>query len=152
MQSSNLHEPYMSTKATIALVVSSRSGSLSLASSLLQKANPSVEVTWLPVTHTRTHNYTALCRLSNVNGNHSNKASTQSGAYHNWATAYLHFLWTSNLQRTVEACFLVRMHFFCQAFAEMLHETVRKEVWGYADDEALTAAELHKIKYEVSWL
>ena len=28
---------------------------------------------------------------------------------------------------------------------------VRKDLWGYADDEALTATELHKIKYEVGF-
>ena len=39
-----------------------------------------------------------------------------------------------------------------QSFAEMLHETVRKDLWGYAGDEVLTAAEMHKIKYEVSCL
>ena len=29
-----------------------------------------------------------------------------------------------------------------------MHELVRKDLWGYADDESLTAADLHKIKYE----
>lgn len=31
----------------------------------------------------------------------------------------------------------------------MLHEEVRKDLWSYATDEILTAAELHKIKYVV---
>ena len=43
------------------------------------------------------------------------------------------------------------LYFFLQAFAELLHEKVRKTVWGYADTEALSAADLHKIKYEVSY-
>lgn len=38
-----------------------------------------------------------------------------------------------------------------QAFAELLHKKVRKTVWGYTATEALSAAELHKIKYEVSY-
>lgn len=41
---------------------------------------------------------------------------------------------------------------FLQSFAEMLHETVRKDLWAYAGDEVLTAVEMHKIKYEVSCL
>jgi len=35
-----------------------------------------------------------------------------------------------------------------EAFAEELHERVRKEFWGYSVDETLKADELHKIKYE----
>ncbi len=34
-----------------------------------------------------------------------------------------------------------------EAFAERLHERVRKEFWGYAPDEKLTPAELHKLRY-----
>lgn len=34
-----------------------------------------------------------------------------------------------------------------EAFAEMLHEKVRKELWGYAGDEHLTKEELLKAKY-----
>ena len=44
---------------------------------------------------------------------------------------------------------MVTVTFYLQAFAELLHEKVRKTVWGYAGAEALSAAELHKIKYEV---
>ena len=40
--------------------------------------------------------------------------------------------------------------FSLQSFAEMLHETVRRDILGYVGDEALTAAEMHKIKYEAS--
>ena len=32
----------------------------------------------------------------------------------------------------------------------MLHERVRKELWGYSTDEILNASDLHKIKYSVS--
>ncbi|MDD4109041.1 MAG: methionine synthase [Prolixibacteraceae bacterium] len=35
-----------------------------------------------------------------------------------------------------------------EAFAEMLHEKVRKEYWGYAPDENLANGELIKIKYQ----
>ena len=31
----------------------------------------------------------------------------------------------------------------------MLHERVRKELWGYSTDEILNASDLHKIKYSV---
>lgn len=34
-----------------------------------------------------------------------------------------------------------------EAFAEMLHEDVRREHWGYASDEGLSAKELHQLKY-----
>jgi 5-methyltetrahydrofolate--homocysteine methyltransferase len=34
-----------------------------------------------------------------------------------------------------------------EAFAELLHEKVRKEYWGYAKDEALTEEELITEKY-----
>ena len=46
-------------------------------------------------------------------------------------------------------------HFYCicdfllQAFAEELHERVRKELWGYCNDESLSAEDLHKIQYQV---
>ncbi|MCW2118614.1 methionine synthase [Flavobacterium sp. 7A] len=36
---------------------------------------------------------------------------------------------------------------FAEAFAEYLHEKVRKEIWGYAADETLTNAELIKETY-----
>ena len=36
-----------------------------------------------------------------------------------------------------------------EAFAEKLHEDVRTQYWGYASQEHLDAADLHKIKYEV---
>ncbi|XP_053405088.1 methionine synthase-like isoform X2 [Mercenaria mercenaria] len=35
-----------------------------------------------------------------------------------------------------------------EAFAEELHERVRKELWGYVSAEHLDATELHKIKYQ----
>ncbi|XP_053315245.1 methionine synthase [Spea bombifrons] len=35
-----------------------------------------------------------------------------------------------------------------EAFAEELHEQVRKELWGYCTDEALDVADLRKIRYE----
>lgn len=38
-----------------------------------------------------------------------------------------------------------------EAFAEKLHELVRKEVWGYAPDEALTVDDMLKVKYQVRW-
>ena len=37
-----------------------------------------------------------------------------------------------------------------EAFAEWLHENVRTELWGYCAKESLTAADLHRIKYEVN--
>lgn len=36
-----------------------------------------------------------------------------------------------------------------QAFAEELHERVRKDLWGYCGDEILDAKDLHRIKYQV---
>ena len=38
----------------------------------------------------------------------------------------------------------------CQAFAEELHERVRKEFWGYDKAENLDAQDLHRIRYDVS--
>ena len=38
-----------------------------------------------------------------------------------------------------------------EAFAEKLHELVRKEVWGYAPDENLSVDDMLKVKYQVSW-
>lgn len=35
-----------------------------------------------------------------------------------------------------------------EAFAESLHERVRRSLWGYAPDEALTAADLLRVKYQ----
>ena len=35
-----------------------------------------------------------------------------------------------------------------EAFAEHLHERVRKEFWGYSGDESLKTEELIKLKYE----
>ena len=37
-----------------------------------------------------------------------------------------------------------------QAFAEELHERVRKEFWAYDVDEKLDTKQLHQIKYNVS--
>lgn len=39
-----------------------------------------------------------------------------------------------------------------EAFAEHLHERVRKEFWGYNREENLGAEDMHKIKYPVIWL
>lgn len=39
-----------------------------------------------------------------------------------------------------------------EAFAEELHERVRKDLWGYASDEYLEANDLHRVKYQVSTL
>jgi 5-methyltetrahydrofolate--homocysteine methyltransferase len=36
-----------------------------------------------------------------------------------------------------------------EAFAEHLHERVRKEYWGYNREENLGAEDLHKLKYPV---
>jgi Vitamin B12 dependent methionine synthase, activation domain len=36
-----------------------------------------------------------------------------------------------------------------EAFAEKLHELVRKELWGYAPQEALSGEDLLKVKYQV---
>ena len=36
-----------------------------------------------------------------------------------------------------------------EAFAEELHERVRKDLWGYVEQEQLEATDLHKIKYQV---
>lgn len=36
---------------------------------------------------------------------------------------------------------------FAEALAEKLHEDIRKEYWGYAPDEELTAADLFSVKY-----
>lgn len=35
-----------------------------------------------------------------------------------------------------------------EAFAEMLHEDVRRTHWGYAPDEELSSKDLHQLKYE----
>ena len=35
-----------------------------------------------------------------------------------------------------------------EAFAESLHERVRRSLWGYAPDEALTPADLLRVKYQ----
>lgn len=37
-----------------------------------------------------------------------------------------------------------------EAFAEKLHELVRREVWGYAADEDLSVEDMLKVKYQVS--
>ena len=35
-----------------------------------------------------------------------------------------------------------------EAYAEYLHLVVRKELWGYAPEESLVAADLHRIRYD----
>ena len=37
-----------------------------------------------------------------------------------------------------------------EAFAECMHEKVRRDLWGYSPDEELNSKDLHKIKYFVS--
>jgi 5-methyltetrahydrofolate--homocysteine methyltransferase len=37
-----------------------------------------------------------------------------------------------------------------EAFAELLHEKVRKEYWGYVPDENLSKEDLIKVKYQAS--
>jgi 5-methyltetrahydrofolate--homocysteine methyltransferase len=37
-----------------------------------------------------------------------------------------------------------------EAYAEKLHEMVRRELWGYAPDEALSVDDMLKVKYQVS--
>jgi 5-methyltetrahydrofolate--homocysteine methyltransferase len=39
-----------------------------------------------------------------------------------------------------------------EAFAEKLHELVRREVWGYAADEDMSVDDMLKVKYQVSGL
>jgi 5-methyltetrahydrofolate--homocysteine methyltransferase len=36
-----------------------------------------------------------------------------------------------------------------EAFAEKLHELVRRELWAYAPDEDLTVDDMLKVKYQV---
>ena len=38
---------------------------------------------------------------------------------------------------------------FIKALAEELHERVRKEFWGYTNEERLEAKDMHMIKYQV---
>lgn len=37
-----------------------------------------------------------------------------------------------------------------EAFAEKLHELVRRELWGYAPDENISVDDMLKVKYQVS--
>lgn len=37
-----------------------------------------------------------------------------------------------------------------EAFAEKLHELVRRELWGYAPDENMSVDDMLKVKYQVS--
>jgi 5-methyltetrahydrofolate--homocysteine methyltransferase len=36
-----------------------------------------------------------------------------------------------------------------EAFAEKLHELVRRDIWGYAPDEHLNVEDMLKVKYQV---
>ena len=36
-----------------------------------------------------------------------------------------------------------------EAFAEKLHELVRRELWGYAKDEDISVDDMLKVKYQV---
>ncbi|KFD64745.1 hypothetical protein M514_09101 [Trichuris suis] len=40
------------------------------------------------------------------------------------------------------------LNIFSQAFAEEIHERVRIEMWGYAEDEKLSVEALHKVRYQ----
>ena len=44
---------------------------------------------------------------------------------------------------------MLQPYFILQAFAEELHERIRKELWGYSCRENMEANDLHKIKYQV---
>lgn len=35
-----------------------------------------------------------------------------------------------------------------QAFAEELHARVRRDLWGYSDEEVLHASDLHRLRYD----
>jgi len=35
-----------------------------------------------------------------------------------------------------------------EAYAELIHEEVRRDYWGYAKEEALTAVQMHQLKYD----
>eukprot|EP00003_Mantamonas_plastica_P028251 TRINITY_DN6325_c0_g1_i2.p1 TRINITY_DN6325_c0_g1~~TRINITY_DN6325_c0_g1_i2.p1 ORF type:complete len:1257 (-),score=483.26 TRINITY_DN6325_c0_g1_i2:43-3366(-) len=37
---------------------------------------------------------------------------------------------------------------FAEAFAEVLHTEVRKDLWGYSPEEEMDASEMHKVKYQ----
>jgi len=37
---------------------------------------------------------------------------------------------------------------FVEAFAEVVHKNIRKDMWGYAPDESLTVADMLKVKYQ----
>ena len=37
-----------------------------------------------------------------------------------------------------------------EAFAEKLHELVRRDFWGYSPDEKLSVDDMLKVKYQVS--
>ena len=39
-----------------------------------------------------------------------------------------------------------------EAFAEEVHERVRRELWGYGENENFDTADLLKIKYQVSYV
>ena len=39
-----------------------------------------------------------------------------------------------------------------EAFAEEIHERVRRELWGYGENENFDTADLLKIKYQVSYV
>ena len=46
---------------------------------------------------------------------------------------------------------MLQPDFILQAFAEELHERIRKELWGYSCRENMEANDLHKIKYQVRY-
>ena len=41
------------------------------------------------------------------------------------------------------------MSLFLQAYAEELHEEVRKKLWGYSKNEDLSPSEMHGVQYKV---
>ena len=50
---------------------------------------------------------------------------------------------------TALTCNTTSLFSLYQAFAEQLHERVRKDLWGYCSEEILDAKDLHRIKYQV---
>jgi cobalamin-dependent methionine synthase I len=44
----------------------------------------------------------------------------------------------------------IALSHFKQAFAEEMHERVRKDFWAYSVDEQFNPKQLHQVKYDVS--
>lgn len=55
----------------------------------------------------------------------------------------------AGLEATGCFCFIVSFSLLCsQAFAEELHERVRRELWAYSSSEQLGVTDLRKLRYE----